>query len=51
VPSPETPRINIGEFQKPHDHRVWEVADIVKLVEAAEAKPAKLGPYRKRKAA
>jgi hypothetical protein len=28
--------------------RLWEVADIVKLVEVAEAKPAKRGPYKKR---
>ena len=27
--------------------RPWEIADIVALVEAAEAKPAKRGPYRK----
>ena len=31
--------------------RLWEVVDIVKLVEAAEAKPAKRGPYKKRLAA
>jgi hypothetical protein len=31
--------------------RLWEVADIVKLVEAGEAKPAQRGPYRKRSAA
>ena len=31
--------------------RLWEVADIVALVDAAEAKPAKRGPYRKREAA
>jgi hypothetical protein len=31
--------------------RLWEVADVVKLVEAAEAKLAKRGPYKKRKAA
>jgi hypothetical protein len=30
--------------------RLWDVADIVKLVEATEAKPAKRGPYRKRAA-
>jgi hypothetical protein len=30
--------------------RLWDVADIVKLVEAAEAKPAKRGPYKKRAA-
>jgi hypothetical protein len=28
-----------------------EVADIMKLVEAAEAKPTKRGPYKKRMAA
>jgi IS1 family transposase len=28
--------------------RLWDVSDIVKLVEAAEAKPAKRGPYKKR---
>lgn len=28
--------------------RLWEIADIAMLVEAAEAKPAKRGPYRKR---
>ena len=27
---------------------LWEIEDIVKLVEAAEAKPAKRGPYTKR---
>lgn len=27
--------------------RLWEIADIAKLVEDAEAKPAKRGPYRK----
>ena len=27
--------------------RLWEIADIAKLVENAEAKPAKRGPYRK----
>ena len=32
--------------------RLWKVADIVALVvDAAEAKPAKRGPYRKREAA
>ncbi len=28
--------------------RLWEVADIAKLVEDAEAKPAKRGPYKSR---
>jgi len=28
--------------------RLWEIADIAKLVEDAETKPAKRGPYRKR---
>jgi len=28
--------------------RPWEIADIVALVEAGEAKPAKRGPYKKR---
>lgn len=28
--------------------RVWEIGDIVKLVEDAEAKPGKRGPYKKR---
>ena len=28
--------------------RLWEIGDIVALVEAAEAKPTKRGPYRKR---
>lgn len=28
--------------------RLWEIADIAMLVEAAEAKPGKRGPYRKR---
>ena len=28
--------------------RLWEVADIVALVDAAEAKPGKRGPYKKR---
>ena len=31
--------------------RLWEVADIVTLMDAAEAKPAKRGPHRKREAA
>jgi uncharacterized membrane protein len=31
--------------------RLWEVADIVALVEAAEVKPAKRGPYKKKHAA
>jgi hypothetical protein len=30
--------------------RVWDVADIVALVEAAESAPAKRGPYKKRAA-
>jgi hypothetical protein len=29
---------------------LWEIGDIVKLVEAAEAKPSKRGPYKKRAA-
>lgn len=28
--------------------RVWDVVDIVKLVENAEAKPGKRGPYKKK---
>jgi hypothetical protein len=28
--------------------RLWDVADIVKLVEAAEPKPVMRGPYTKR---
>ncbi len=28
--------------------RLWEVADLVAIVEAAEAKPGKRGPYKKR---
>jgi hypothetical protein len=28
--------------------RLWEIADIAKLVEDAEAKPTKRGPYNKR---
>ena len=31
--------------------RLWEIGDIVTLVEAAEAKPTKRGPYGKRNAA
>ncbi len=31
--------------------RLWDINDIVKLVEAAEAKPCERGPYRKRDAA
>jgi hypothetical protein len=31
--------------------RLWEVADTVALVDAAEAKPARREPYRKREAA
>ena len=27
--------------------RLWEVADIVRLVEVAETKPGKRGPYKK----
>ena len=27
--------------------RLWEVADIVALVDAAEPKPAKRGPYKR----
>lgn len=30
--------------------RLWEISDIVALVEAAEAKPTKRGPYKKRAA-
>lgn len=30
--------------------RLWEMADLVAIVEAAEAKPGKRGPYRKRAA-
>lgn len=30
--------------------RLWEIADIVALVEAADVKPAPCGPYRKREA-
>ncbi len=30
---------------------LWEIDDIVKLVEAAEAKPSKRGPYKMRRAA
>lgn len=28
--------------------RLWEIADNAKLVEDAEAKPARRGPYKKR---
>ena len=28
--------------------RLWEIGDIVKLVEDAEAKPGKRGPYKNR---
>jgi hypothetical protein len=28
--------------------RLWEIADIAKLMEDAEAKPAKRGPYKMR---
>ena len=28
--------------------RLWDIADIAMLVEEAEAKPAKRGPYKKR---
>jgi len=31
--------------------RLWEVADIVALMDAAEMKPTRRGPYRKRIAA
>ena len=31
--------------------RLWDIGDIVKLVEATETKPAKRGPYKKREAA
>jgi hypothetical protein len=30
--------------------RLWEIADIAKLVEEAEVKPAKRGPYKPAKA-
>jgi hypothetical protein len=30
--------------------RLWEIGDIVALVEAADAKPGKRGPYKKRAA-
>lgn len=30
--------------------RVWDVVDIVKLVEATEAAPKKRGPYKKKPA-
>jgi hypothetical protein len=30
--------------------RLWEIGDIVALVEAAEEKPAKRGPYKKAEA-
>jgi len=30
---------------------LWGIGDIVKLIEAAEAKPAKRGPYKKHRAA
>ena len=30
--------------------RLWEIGDIVKLVEDAEAKPGKRGPYNKHNA-
>jgi hypothetical protein len=29
-------------------HRLWEVSDIVALLEASEPKPGKRGPYKKR---
>lgn len=29
-------------------NRLWEVSDIVALLEAAEPKPGKRGPYKKR---
>jgi hypothetical protein len=31
-------------------YRLWEIGDIVALVEAADAKPGKRGPYKKRAA-
>jgi hypothetical protein len=31
--------------------RLWEIGNIIALVEAAKAKPAKRGPYKKRVAA
>lgn len=30
--------------------RLWEISDIVKLIEGAETAPAKRGPYKKREA-
>lgn len=39
-----TPAMAAGVVSRP-----WEVSDIVALVETAEAKPAKRGPYRKRR--
>jgi hypothetical protein len=41
-----TPAMAAGVITRP-----WEIGDIVALVEAAEAKPAKRGPYKKRLAA
>jgi hypothetical protein len=40
----------IRRFALPGDgvtDRLWEIADIAKLVEDAEAKPAKRGPYKR----
>src|SRR4051794_26073015 len=39
-----TPAIAVGVTD-----RLWEIDDIVKLLEASEAKPGKRGPYRKRR--
>src|SRR5271165_2370451 len=41
----ETPAMAAGVSKT-----LWEIGDIVKLVEAIEAKPAKRGPYKKREA-
>ena len=38
-----TPAMGAGD-----SNRVWDVVDIVKLVEDAESKPGKRGPYEKR---
>jgi hypothetical protein len=41
-----TPAMEAGATE-----RLWEVSDIVALVDAAEVKPVKRGPYKKRPAA
>jgi hypothetical protein len=42
--------LNAGTMAAGVADRLWDIGDIVKLVEAAEPKPSKRGPYKKREA-